>query len=110
VAAALSAAAEPAPVDNVTPEMITAFRVRFILNWNNSAAISYPYRLFDFQAQLTREGLFDAYNQWLFGTVINKDRYNNWVYTHDAEMQEFTQFQRNVLFKMPPEQYYGKAQ
>ncbi len=110
VAAAMSAAAEPAATDNVTPEMITAFRVRFILNWNDGAATSYPYRLFDFQAQLAREGLFDAYNQWLFGTVINKDRYNNWVYTHDAEMQGFTQFQRNVLFKMPPEQYYGKAQ
>ena len=90
--------------------MITAFRVRFILNWNNGAAISYPYRLFDFQAQLTREGLFDAYNQWLFGTIINKARYDNWVYTHDTEMQDFTQFQRNVLFKMPPEQYYGKPQ
>lgn len=110
VAAAMSTATESAAADNVTPEMITAFRVRFILNWNNTAATSYPYRLFDFQAQLTREGLFDAYNQWLFGTVINKARYDNWVYTHDAEMQDFTQFQRNVLFKMPPEQYYGKAQ
>ena len=109
VASALSAALEPATTD-ATPEMITAFRVRFILNWNNSAATSYPYRLFDFQAQLTREGLFDAYNQWLFGTVINKARYDNWVYTHDTEMQDFTQFQHNVLFKMPPEQYYGKPQ
>ncbi len=92
---------------NIIPEMITAFRVRFILNWNSNAATSYPYRLFDFQTQLMREGLFDAYNQWVFGTMINKDRYDNWVYTHDTEMQEFTQFQRNVLFKMPPEQYYN---
>ena len=102
----MSAAMEPATT-TVTPEMITAFRVRFILNWNNTAATSYPYHLFDFYAQLLRDGLFDAYNQWLFGTAINKDRYDNWVYTHDAEMQDFTQFQRNVLFKMPPEQYYG---
>jgi tetratricopeptide (TPR) repeat protein len=107
VAGAMSAAMEPATT-TVTPEMITAFRVRFILNWNNTAATSYPYHLFDFYAQLLRDGLFDAYNQWLFGTVINKDRYDNWVYTHDTEMQDFTQFQRNVLFKMPPEQYYGK--
>jgi len=93
---------------NVTPEMITALRTRFILNWNNENAAAYPYRLFDFHLQLIREGLFDAYNQWLFGTLINKNKYDNWVYTHDTEMQDFTQFQHNVLFKMPPEQYYGK--
>jgi len=92
---------------DVTPEMITALRCRFILNWNNAGAAGYPYRLFDFQLQLMREGLFDAYNQWLFGPIINKDRYDTWVYTHDAEMRDFTQFQHNVLFKMPPEQYYG---
>lgn len=92
---------------DVTPEMVTALRARFILNWSSSSAATYPYRLFDFHLQLLREGLFDAYNQWLFGMLINKDRYDNWVYTHDTEMQDFTQFQHNVLFKVPPEQYYG---
>lgn len=107
VAAALSASIEPATTDNVIPEMITAFRIRFLLYWNISAAVNYPFHLYDFQTQLLRDGLFDAYNQWLFGTIINKDRYDNWIYTHNEEMQDFTQFQRNVLFKMPPEQYYG---
>jgi len=92
---------------DVSPEMITAFRIRFILNWNNTNANTYPYHLFDFHTQLLRNGMFDAYNQWLFGTTINKNRYDNWVYTHDEEMQNFTQFQHNVLFKMPAEQYYG---
>ena len=92
---------------NISPEMITAFRARFLLNWSNTSATSYPYHLFDFHLQLLRNGLFDAYNQWLFGTLINKDKYDNWVYTHDEEMQNFTQYQHNVLFKMPAEQYYG---
>ncbi len=107
VASSMSVALEPTSSANIIPEMITAFRTRFILNWNSTAATSYPYHLFDFQSQLLREGIFDAYNQWLFGPVINKDRYDNWVYTHDAEMLDFNQFQHNVLFKMPPEQYYG---
>jgi len=92
----------------VSPDMITAFRARFLLNWANTNGSNYPYKLFDFQLQLMRDGLFDAYNQWLFGQTINKAKYDNWVYTHDEEMQGFTQFQRNVLFKMPPEQYYGR--
>lgn len=106
VGASMLNAMEPVPGD-VSPEMITAFRARFLLNWANAGATSYPYRLFDFHLQLMRDGLFDAYNQWLFGPVINKNKFDNWVYTHDEEMQNFTQFQKNVLFKMPPEQYYG---
>jgi Tfp pilus assembly protein PilF len=106
VAASILNAMEPVTGD-VSPEMITAFRARFLLGWSNAGATAYPYRLFDFHLQLMRDGLFDAYNQWLFGTVINKNKYDSWVYTHDEEMQNFTQFQKNVLFKMPPEQYYG---
>lgn len=92
---------------DISPEMITAFRARFLLNWLKGNASAYPYKLFDLHVQMMREGLFDAYNQWLFGQTINKAKYDNWVYTHDQEMQGFTQFQRNVLFKMPAEQYYG---
>ena len=108
VAASMLAAMETESGD-ISPEMITAFRARFLLSWSNTNANSYPYHLFDFHLQLMRDGWFDAYNQWLFGPAINKDKYNNWVYTHDEEMQAFTQFQRNVLFKMPAEQYYGHA-
>ena len=92
---------------DISPEMITAFRARFLLNWSHINAGNYPYKLFDFHLQLMRDGLFDAYNQWLFGQTINKNKFDNWVYTHDEEMQNFKQFQRNTLFKMPPEQYYG---
>jgi len=106
VTASMSAAMETESGD-ISPEMITAFRARFLLNWSNTNAHAYPYRLFDFHLQLLRDGMFDAYNQWLFGTTINKNKYDNWVYTHDEEMQNFTQFQHNVLFKMPAEQYYG---
>ncbi|MEP6682638.1 MAG: tetratricopeptide repeat protein [Parafilimonas sp.] len=106
VASSMSTAIQTETGD-VTPDMITAFRTRFLLNWENTNASAYPYRLFDFHLQLLRDGMFDAYNQWLFGTTINKNKYDNWVYTHDEEMQNFSQFQRNVLFKMPAEQYYG---
>ncbi|MBS1747914.1 MAG: hypothetical protein JST21_17260 [Bacteroidetes bacterium] len=92
---------------DISPEMITAFRTRFLLNWENTNANLFPYKLFDYSLQLLRAGMFDAYNQWLFGSIINKNKFDNWVYTHDEEMQTFTQMQRNVLFKMPVEQYYG---
>ncbi|MFT4156028.1 tetratricopeptide repeat protein [Parafilimonas sp.] len=107
VASSMLAAMESESGD-ISPEIITAFRARFLLNWAHTNAANYPYKLFDLQLQLMRDGMFDAYNQWLFGQAINKNKYDNWVYTHDEEMQRFTQYQRNVLFKMPPEQYYGR--
>lgn len=89
-----------------TPDGITAFRTRFILKWYNINSKQYPYHLFDIQHQFLENGYFDAYNQWLFGSVINADRYNTWATLHDVEMKDFQQYQRNALFKMPPENYY----
>ena len=53
----------------VTTETLTMIRARFILDWYENNAAKYPFRLFDYQRQLLQEGMFDAYNQWLFGTV-----------------------------------------
>ena len=108
VAAALSAAIEPATTDNIIPEMITAFRSRFIINWNNASSVNYPFHLFDFETQLMRDGLFDAYNQWIFGTIINKAVMITGFIRMMRKCRSFTQLQRNVLFKMPPEQYYAQ--
>ncbi len=92
--------------DNTTPEVLTALRTRFILDWYNNDAKNFRFKLFDFQRQLLQEGYFDAYNQWLFGETGNADKYNNWVYTHNEEAEAFKQFKRTSLFKIPAEQYY----
>ena len=42
-------------------------RTRFILDWSKTYGAKFPFKLFDFQQQLLREGMFEAYNQWLFG-------------------------------------------
>jgi len=55
----------------ITPESLTMIRTRFILEWDEKYAGKYPYRLFEYHRQLLKEGLFEAYNQWLFGSVQN---------------------------------------
>ncbi len=90
----------------INPEVLTAVRTRFILDWYNTNAGKFPYKLFDHQQQLITEGLFDAYNQWLFGSVANLSAFQNWTKTHPEEYVGFNQFQRNRLFKMPEGQYY----
>jgi hypothetical protein len=91
----------------INPESLTMIRTRFILDWyNGDNATNFPSKLFDLQKQLLQEGLFDAYNQWIFGTAQNLNAYQNWVNTNPAAYSEFSNFQKNRIFKIPTGQYY----
>lgn len=90
----------------ITTETLTMIRTRFILDWYANYAIRYPFRLFDYHRQLLSEGMFDAYNQWLFGTTENLAAYDNWTKTHAEEYNGFNTFQRSRVFRMPQGQYY----
>lgn len=90
----------------INTETLTMIRTRFILEWFDKFAARFPYKLFDYERQLLQQGLFDAYNQWLFGTVENLTAYDNWTKTHDDEYKNFTAFQKTRVFKMPAGQYY----
>jgi len=90
----------------ITTETLTMIRTRFILDWYASNATRYPFRLFDYQRQLLSEGMFEAYNQWLFGPSENLAAYDNWTKTHADEYNGFSAFQKTRIFKMPPNQYY----
>jgi Tfp pilus assembly protein PilF len=90
----------------ITTETLTMIRSRFILDWYAGNAAKFPFRLFDFQQQLLREGMFEAYNQWLFGPVENLAAYDNWTKTHAEQYTAFNTFQKSRVFKMPAGQYY----
>ena len=81
-------------------------RTRFILDWFATQAGRYPFRLFDYQQQLIKAGMFEAYNQWLFGTTENLAAYDNWTKTHPDAYASFTSFQKGRIFKIPAGQYY----
>ena len=90
----------------ITPETLTMVRVRFILDWYSENENKFPFRLFEQQRQLLQSGTFEAYNQWLFGSVQNLTAYQNWTNTHATEYNEFTRFQKGRIFKIPSGQYY----
>jgi tetratricopeptide (TPR) repeat protein len=90
----------------ITTETLTMIRSRFILDWYATNAVKFPFRLFDYHQQLLREGMFEAYNQWLFGPVESLTAYDNWTKTHAEQYTAFNTFQKNRVFKMPAGQYY----
>jgi tetratricopeptide (TPR) repeat protein len=90
----------------INTEVLTMLRTRFILDWYNTHASKFPYKLFDYHQQLIREGMFDAYNQWLFGTTESLPAFDQWTKTHSEAYNKFTTFQKGRVFKMPSGQYY----
>lgn len=90
----------------VTPESLVALRTRFILDWTATNATKFPFRLFDYHTQLLKAGMFDAYNQWIFGIAKDLAAFQVWTATHTDEYNKFNTFQKNRVFKLPEGQYY----
>lgn len=100
--------ADTVAADGINAESLTMIRTRFILDWFDRFADKFPFRLFEYQQQLLREGMFPAYNQWIFGATQDLAAYQNWIAAHATEYTEFSNFQKSRLFKVPPGQYYHK--
>ena len=89
----------------INAETLSMLRTKFILEWF-AAAKNPSFHLFDYQQQLLKEGMFEAYNQWLFGAPENLSAYENWISTHAAENTAFSALQKARMFKVPAGQYY----
>jgi tetratricopeptide (TPR) repeat protein len=90
----------------VTPESLSILRSKFILEWFEKYAEKYPYRLFDYQRQLLKEGLFEAYNQWAFGASLGLPAFQTWTTQHAEDYNRFISFQKGRVFKLPAGQNY----
>ena len=91
--------------DNLSPDELTAIRTRFILDWYKNNNPPFAYRLFEHQQLLLQQGMFNAYNQWLFGPSASSSAYQVWVNTHAQEAKEWQTYLRSVVYKIPPSQY-----
>ena len=90
----------------ITAETLTVLRTKFIIDWFDTYPTNYPFHLFDYQRQLLKAGMFDAYNEWLFGASGNLPAFQAWTTAHSDEYTRFTDFQKGRVFKMPEGQYY----
>jgi len=90
----------------ITQESLSILRSKFILEWFEKYADKYPYRLFDYNRQLLKEGMFEAYNQWVFGASLSLSTFQNWTTQHAEEYNRFINFQKGRVFKLPKGQNY----
>jgi Tfp pilus assembly protein PilF len=90
----------------VSTESLNILRSKFILEWFEKYADKYPFRLFEYQRQLLKDGLFEAYNQWAFGASMGLTPFQTWTAQHAEEYNRFINFQKGRLFKVPAGQNY----
>jgi tetratricopeptide (TPR) repeat protein len=90
----------------ITTESLTVLRTKFIINWFDTYPTNYPFHLFDYQRQLLKAGMFNAYNEWLFGATENLTVFQAWTTAHSDEYTRFIDFQKGRVFKIPEGQYY----
>ena len=93
-------------IRGINAETLTMIRTRFILEWEKNYAAKFPFRLFELQEQFLEDGLFPAYNQWIFGASQNLAAFQIWTGTHTEEYQGLSKFQDGRIFKIPTGQYY----
>ncbi|MBS0028623.1 tetratricopeptide repeat protein [Chitinophaga sp. 22321] len=91
----------------IDPDVLVMVRTRFLLDWYNFYGMKYPFALFDFQRNLLREGMFESYNQWLFGPAANQANYKAWVGLHKQDYDAFLNYQRSTPLKPRPDEYYN---
>ncbi len=96
----------PLTSQGINMDVLNMIRTKFILDWTTNYAAKFPFKLFDYQQQLIKEGMFEAYDQWLFGTVDNLASYDQWTKTNPEAYSKFNSFQKNRVFKMPQGQHY----
>jgi Tfp pilus assembly protein PilF len=92
--------------NGVSTESLTVLRTEFILSWFDKPVNQFPFRLFDYHQQLLKEGLFNAYNQWLFGSALSLPQFQAWTAAHANDYNRFIEFQKGRIFKIPAGQYY----
>lgn len=92
--------------EGLTMDHIGSIRTRLLMEWMSDNAKQFPYQLFLHWQHMIREGIFEAYNQWLFGAAFGEDAYKNWLNTHAEEAQKFNDFQRSRIYRQPGGQYY----
>lgn len=92
----------PASAGGLSVDQLVSIRTRFLVDWLQGHQNKFPFRLFEQQQYLLNQGLFEAYNYWLF----NPADYQTWKEKHPKEAEGYKLFQQSRVFKIPEGENY----
>jgi len=84
--------------DGLNTENLIMLRTRFMLAYSKDYATNYPFTLLSYQDKMLHDGVYDAYNQWLFGASDNSQEFTLWVKVNNKEYSAYENWRkRNPL-------------
>ncbi|MFT4062738.1 MAG: tetratricopeptide repeat protein [Edaphocola sp.] len=86
--------AAPAISDGLNTENLIMLRTRFMLAYTKDYAAQYPFTLLAYQNNMLHDGVYDAYNQWLFGAADNSQAFTLWVKNNNKEYTAFENWRK----------------
>jgi tetratricopeptide (TPR) repeat protein len=94
-------------LNSIDVSTIIMYRAGFILEWfMNNNQEKYPFLLFDRLRFMLREGIFEAYNQWLLGSAENLTAFQNYTQLHAEEYSKFLEYIKKNNSTFPKGQYH----
>lgn len=75
----------------MTVESLTMLRVRFLLDWTSKYSLE-DHSLLAFHDKLIRNGHFEAYNQFLLGSITNSAAFSTWMQRNAQAMKDLNNF------------------
>lgn len=97
----------PTVIDGITTENLTMLRTRFIIDWLPQYGAQYPFSLFAYQDKMIRDGVFEAYNESLFGKAENAQWYSAWIKFHTEAMPQLETWIAQHPYHPQPADFYN---
>jgi len=85
--------------DGLNTENLIMLRTRFMLAYMRNYSINLPFTLFSYQDKMLHDGVYDAYNQWLFGAVENAQEFSLWIKTNSKSYSDFERWRTSNLLQ-----------
>jgi len=89
----------PAISDGLGVENLIMLRTRFMLAYSKDYAISYPFTLLAYQDKMLHDGVYDAYNRWLFGAADNSQDFSLWIKVNSKEYTAYENWRKTNLLQ-----------
>lgn len=85
--------------DGLNTENLIMLRTRFMMSWYKDYSINYPFTLFTYENKMLHDGVYDAYNQWLFGAIDNSAEFSTWVKVNSKTYSDFENWRKKNLLQ-----------
>jgi tetratricopeptide (TPR) repeat protein len=98
----------PVVSDGINTDNLTMLRARFTMDWMKDWQSKYPLSLFHYHNRMLSDGVFEAYNQWLFGKAESPAEFESWTKFHLEAVPDYLDWLKTNAYKPTSSDFYNR--